>query len=60
MKRSISYHEVLLKKLKDRKQAAAYLNAAADDEDAQIFFMALRDIVEAHSGILVDFDELSD
>jgi putative addiction module killer protein len=32
-------------------EAAAYLNAALDDEDPEVFLIALKDIAEAHGGI---------
>lgn len=51
MSRSVSYKEHLLKRLKDPKEAAAYLNAALDDEDPEVFLLALKDIAEAHGGI---------
>ena len=51
MKKSRSYKEHLLKRLQDPKEAAAYLNAALEDEDPRVFLIALKDIAEAHGGI---------
>lgn len=51
MKISRSYRDVLLEKLKDRSQAAAYLNAALRDNDVKVFLVALRDLVDANGGI---------
>lgn len=51
MSRLTSYKEHLLKRLQDPKEAAAYLNAALDDEDPEVFLLALKDIAEAHGGI---------
>lgn len=51
MKKSNSYKEHLLKRLRDPKEAAAYLNAALEDEDPRVFLIALKDIAEAHGGL---------
>ncbi|MFI5334643.1 MAG: addiction module antidote protein [Chlamydiales bacterium] len=50
-KKSMDYKEYLLERLQDPEEAAAYLNAALDDEDPEIFLLALKDIAEAHGGI---------
>jgi DNA-binding phage protein len=42
-----NYQEWLLEKLKDRKEAVAYLNAALEDEDSRVFLVALKDVAEA-------------
>ena len=41
----------LLKRLRDPRLAAAYLNLAADETDPAAFMQALRRIVEAHGGV---------
>ena len=41
------YKEHLLEQLKKPEEAAAYLNAALQDNDPHVFLLALRDIVEA-------------
>ena len=51
MKKSNNYKEHLLKRLRDPKEAAAYLNAALEDEDPRVFLVALKDIAEAHGGL---------
>jgi len=37
----------LLESLQDPAEAAAYLDAALEDEDIQVFLLALRDVAEA-------------
>lgn len=51
MGRVRDYKEHLLEQLQDRKEAAAYLNAALQDEDPHVFLLALRDIAEAQGGM---------
>jgi probable addiction module antidote protein len=51
MKKIFSYHDDLMRKLKDPKYAVGYLNAAFDDEDRRVFLLALRDVVEAQGGM---------
>ncbi len=43
-----SYYEGLLQRLEDAEQATAYLNAALEDDDQEVFLLALRDVAEAH------------
>jgi probable addiction module antidote protein len=50
-KRTKNYQETLLDSLKDPEEAAAYLNAALEEniEDAgELFLLALRNVAEAH------------
>jgi probable addiction module antidote protein len=42
-----SYRDSLLESLQDPEEAAAYLDAALEDEDSRIFLLALRDVAEA-------------
>jgi len=42
-----SYQEDLIKELQDPTEAVAYLNAALMDEDARIFLVALKNVLEA-------------
>ena len=42
-----SYQEDLIKELQDPTEAIAYLNAALMDEDARIFLVALKNVLEA-------------
>ena len=46
-----SYHESLLESLKNPDEAAQYLNACLEDDDARVFLLALRDVAEARGGI---------
>lgn len=41
------YIDGLLEDLQDPKEAAAYLNAAIEDGDQDVFMLALRDVVQA-------------
>jgi probable addiction module antidote protein len=45
------YQESLLKALRNPDEAAEYLNACLEDEDAHVFLLALRDVAEARGGI---------
>lgn len=49
--RSADYQEELLKSLRNPKQASAYLNAAIEEKDIQLFLLALRNVIEAYGGI---------
>lgn len=51
MARSTSYHEYLVKSLKNPEEAAGYLNAALADGDHRVFLAALRNVAEAHGGM---------
>jgi probable addiction module antidote protein len=42
-----NYRDSLLESLQDPAEAAAYLDAALDDEDSRVFLLALRDVAEA-------------
>lgn len=49
-KPSASYHDDLLRRLKDPEFAAGYLSKCLEDDDAT-FLVALRDVAEAHGGL---------
>lgn len=49
--KTTSYNDRLFKRLKNAKEAAAYLNAALEDEDPRVFLVALKDVAEAHGGM---------
>ncbi|MGL6341825.1 MAG: DNA-binding protein [Waterburya sp.] len=49
MTRTRSYKDDLLKALTDSVEAREYLNAALEDENPEIFLLALQDVVEANS-----------
>lgn len=51
MSRTISHHEYLVKRLADREEAAAYLNAVAQDRNLKALLKALRNVVEAQGGV---------
>lgn len=51
MKKFRNYKEHLSKRLQDPKAAAAYLNAALEDEDLKVFLIALKDITDANGGV---------
>jgi DNA-binding phage protein len=54
---SVSYHEGLIERLKDRKYAIVYLNTAfkeslkGDEESQRIFLKALRNVAEAQGNM---------
>ena len=52
MKASKSYHESLIKALKDPVEAAGYLNAVLNEGDMKMFLKALRNVAEAHGGMV--------
>jgi probable addiction module antidote protein len=51
MARPTSYQKDLIESLKDRDEAAAYLNAAIEEGDRAVFLLALRNVVEANGGM---------
>ena len=51
MKLQESYHDDLIKRLKDPELAKEYLNAALEDDDKRVFLLALRNVAEAHGGM---------
>ena len=51
MPRSIDYQEYFLGVLKDPRESAAYLEAAAEDGEPELFLLALRNVVEALGGV---------
>lgn len=61
MVKAKNYKEHLLKQLQNPKEAAAYLNAALQDDDPHVFLLALRDIAEAKGGMswLADVSDLN-
>ena len=44
---AVDYRIGLMEDLADPEEAAAYLNAALEDGDQQVFLLALRDVTEA-------------
>jgi probable addiction module antidote protein len=51
MNRSKNYRDVLLESLTDPEEAKEYLNAALEDENPEVFLLALKDIVDANSSM---------
>ena len=51
MKRTVSHHRYLVKHLADRVEAAAYLDAVAQDGDVKALLKALRNVVKAQGGV---------
>lgn len=52
MKALRKYQESLIQDLKDPEEAAGYLNAVLEDGDYRLFLVALRNVTEAHGGML--------
>ena len=46
-----SYSASMLESLKDPKEAEAYLNASLDENDPELFLVALRNVAEAQGGV---------
>lgn len=45
------YQKDLIEALKDPCEAAAYLNAAIEEGDREVFLLALRNVAEANGGM---------
>ena len=50
-KKITTYQEDLIEALKDPLEAAAYLNAAIEEGDRELFLLALRNVAEARGGM---------
>jgi len=50
MATSKNYQDSLLESLADASEAAAYLNAALEDGDNEVFLLALRNVADARLG----------
>lgn len=59
MARSRPYKEGLLKRLQDPHEAAAYLDAALEEGDTEVFLLALRDVAEARLGGITELAQQS-
>jgi probable addiction module antidote protein len=46
------YHDDHIEFLKDAKKAAAYLDAALEEGNSELFLLALRNVAEAQGGLL--------
>lgn len=51
MNRTVSHHDYLIKRLGAPQEAAAYLNAVAEDGDLKALLKAIRNVVEAQGGV---------
>ena len=51
MTRRIDYRDSLMESLKDPKEAEAYLNASLDENDPELFLLALRNVADAQGGM---------
>ena len=51
MSRTRRYEQVMDEDLEDPAEAAAYLNACLQDEDPEVFLLALRDVARARGGL---------
>ncbi len=51
MAKTEPYKEQLLQSMEDPEAAAHYLTACLEDEDPEVFLLALRDVAEAHGGL---------
>jgi len=52
MKSAKRYQDVLIQDLKNPEEAAGYLNAVLEEGDYRLFLVALRNVAEAHGGML--------
>ncbi|MEC4819851.1 MAG: transcriptional regulator [Scytonema sp. PMC 1069.18] len=51
MPKTKSYHSFLIESLKDPNEAAVYLNTALEEQDLQLFLIALKNVAEVHGNI---------
>lgn len=51
MKKNKSYQTDLIEGLRDPIEAGEYLNAALEEEDPELFLVALRNVAEAQGGV---------
>ncbi len=45
------WREVVQHSIRDPEEAAAYLNAAAEQGDSRAFLIALKDVIDVHGGV---------
>ncbi len=53
------YEEELYEALQDSDEAVAYLNAALEEDDPEVFLLALRHVVQARGGGIPALAELT-
>jgi DNA-binding phage protein len=51
MKKSTAYQPDLIESLRDAGEAKEYLNAALEEDDPELFLLALRNVAEAQGGV---------
>lgn len=51
MKKSRAYQPDLIESLRDAREAEEYLNAALEEDDPELFLLALRNVAEAQGGV---------
>jgi probable addiction module antidote protein len=51
MRKSKLYQPDLIEGLRDAREAEAYLNAALEEDDPELFLLALRNVAEAQGGV---------
>jgi probable addiction module antidote protein len=51
MKKSKAYQSDLIENLRDVREAEEYLNAALEEDDPELFLLALRHVAEAQGGV---------
>lgn len=51
MRRTVSHHDYLMKRLVDRDESSAYLNAVAEEGNIKSLLKAIRNVVEAQGGV---------
>lgn len=51
MKKSKAYQPDLIENLRDAREAEEYLNAALEEDDPELFLLALRNVAEAQGGV---------
>ncbi len=49
--KTIDYNDYLFTTLRDRKKALLYLREAIEDENPQVFLLALRNVAQANGGV---------
>ena len=51
MKRDKAYQPDLIQSLRNPREAEEYLNAALEEDDPELFLLALRNVTEAQGGV---------
>src|SRR6188508_2745326 len=49
--KTIDYNDYLFETLRDKKKALLYLREAIEDENPQVFLLALRNVAQANGGV---------